>query len=97
MSVYGANMKLETVLNMLITMQNSADDTTVSKVLGSARLQLENILVKSVPPMISSEIALPTKHQRISAYRNRTGQDATTANAVINNTWRNSESSRNEI
>lgn len=84
-------MNIETVHNMLITIHNSVTDKDVSKILGTARLQLETILVKNSPPLNDSEVQLPTKLMRVNAYKDRTGVSTTLAHAVVNSAWRDAQ------
>ena len=75
--------------DLLVTMQNNCAEKRGQDILGVARMQFEDMLAKDAPPMLNTEIALPNKNLRISAYRTRTQVSATVAHAVINVNWRN--------
>lgn len=81
-------MRLESLTNILISLQADAEDKEVKGILTRTRFQLEDLLVRDAEAMLSIETCLPTKTMKVHAYQNRTQCSATVANIVVNRAWR---------
>lgn len=84
-------MKTEAIHNMILVMQQNAEDPIVSKILTLSRLQLEDLILKHLTPLTESEKLLPTKRLRTEAYVKRTNNPMHLAHIVVNRAYRDEQ------
>ena len=87
-------MKLESLTNIMISLQSDAEDSEVRGILTRTRFQLEDLLIREAGSLLDSEKDLPTKTAKVHAYQNRTKCSATVANIVVNRAWREEQKCR---
>ena len=90
-------MKTEAAHNMIMVIQTHAEDPRVSTLLTPLRLQLEDLILETIPVLTEQEKELPTKRTRTEAYMKRTNCSAHLAHIAVNRCWRDSELARSSF